>query len=533
MSYVPIVASLEDVLPIPGADRVVSATARGYRLVVSADRKPGDLGVVFPADGVLDVSFALAAGLLRGHPITGEKLGGMLELPPRIRCLTIRGVRTDALWIPMDKFLAALDSMWQGCKPEGGAFSWDGTPSSPRFRDGDEIGPLAFASGPSSTIRGVTIARKYLPPVRAQRSGGGTGAPSLARQDLDAARASLEAHLPPHYDTPSAHRAAYRLPLGARVWATEKLHGESGGVALAVVPAKLPRWKRVVNRVASVFGRRPYADDLVALSRTRRVLHVPGAAPPTAPPCARRNVRDWLAPRLRPGEAAYFELVGYHATGSSIQKQRPRKGTPDGDKLAKVWGDEVRYSYGCAPDGVPVTPGQPYPLAVVPQQRVFVYRMTRDGREVPFEEMRRRVAEIGCESPTLLGSWQHVADPDDVAATDAELPPDAYVRELQKAAARRTLRKARELVEPEAAPDPFSSAPNMLRVYPAGFPSSVDGSHPMEGVVLRTDEGAHVGTPHRTCKYHSYAFSVLQGKDRGEVDAEEAEALALGEEVSS
>lgn len=37
MSYVSIVASLEDVQSIPGADRVVSATARGYRLVVGSD----------------------------------------------------------------------------------------------------------------------------------------------------------------------------------------------------------------------------------------------------------------------------------------------------------------------------------------------------------------------------------------------------------------------------------------------------------------------------------------------------------------
>ena len=521
MSYVPIVASLEDVQPIPGADRVVSATARGYRLVVSADREPGDLGVVFPADGVLDTSFALAAGLLRQHPSTGDKLGGMLELPPRIRCLTIRGVRTDALWIPMVQFHMALDGMREGYK------------SRPGFtRDGDEIGPILLHDGQGRECV-VTVARKYLPPVRAQRSGGGTGAPPLARQDLDAARTSLEAHLPPHYDTPSAHRAAYRLPLGARVWATEKLHGESGGVALAIIPAKLPRWKRVVNRVASVFGRRPYVDDLVALSRTRRVLHVPGGAPVATPPCVRRNVRDWLAPRLCPGEAAYFELVGYHATGSVIQKQRPKRGTPDGDKLAVAWGDEVRYSYGCAPDGVPVTPGQPYPLtreAHPPQQRVFVYRMTRHGREVPFEELRRRVAEIGCESPTLLGSWQHVADPDDVGAVDPELPPDVYVRELQKSAARRTLAMARELIEPGSTYVHRSSL-----VYPGGYPSRLDSRHPMEGVVLRADEGAHVGTPHRTCKLHAHAYLVLQGhgKDRGEVDAEEAEAIALGEEVSS
>ena len=108
-SYVPVVASLEDVTPIPGADRIVSATARGYRLVVGVDRKVGELGVVFPAEGVLDLEFAIAAGLLVKHPRTGEKLGGYLDDPPRIRNLVLRGVRTDALWIPLADFRAAVE----------------------------------------------------------------------------------------------------------------------------------------------------------------------------------------------------------------------------------------------------------------------------------------------------------------------------------------------------------------------------------------------------------------------------------------
>ena len=108
-SYVPVVASLEDVTPIPGADRIVSATARGYRLVVGVDRKVGELGVVFPAEGVLDLEFAIAAGLLVRHPRTAEKLGGYLDDPPRIRNLVLRGVRTDALWIPLADFRAAVE----------------------------------------------------------------------------------------------------------------------------------------------------------------------------------------------------------------------------------------------------------------------------------------------------------------------------------------------------------------------------------------------------------------------------------------
>ena len=53
-NYVPVVASLEDVTPIPGADRIVSASARGYRLVVGANHKAGEL-VVRGRSAVTDV----------------------------------------------------------------------------------------------------------------------------------------------------------------------------------------------------------------------------------------------------------------------------------------------------------------------------------------------------------------------------------------------------------------------------------------------------------------------------------------------
>lgn len=502
MTYSLIVASLEDVSPIPGADRVVSATACGHRLVVGADRKAGDLGVVFPAEGVLDLGFARAAGLLARDPDTGAKLGGMLENPPLIRCLTIRGVRTDGLWIPLDTFWRAVE---QVALPL--AVRWD-TPA-----DGDEVGSIQFVSDGAEQVTEYEVARKYLPPVRAQRSGGGKGAPPPRPVESD--RPDLEAALPRHYSTPHAQAAARRIPLGARVWATEKGHGRSGATGLVKVPGSLPAWKRAANRVARLFKRAEPFATYAPLSRSRNHVLRPDADRREGDMLA--DIHEYIAPRLRPGEVVYYEIVGYYPHGKPIQRQRPNGADADATALRERWGDEVTYSYGCAPDGEPIVPGRPYPLdqfrahgfaglARRPQQRVFAYRMTRDGLEVPFQDMRRRALEIGLEVFQVLGSWTHARDGVRPERTDGT--EDAERRE-RLAATRATVERARVLAEGVDGG--------------TGLSSLLDRTHPREGVVLRADAGEHLGTPHVACKYKAFPFRVLEGhgKDRGERDVEE------------
>ena len=63
-----------------------------------------------------------------------------------------------------------------------------------------------------------------------------------------------------------------------------------------------------------------------------------------------------------------------------------------------------------------------------------------------------------------------------------------------------------------------------------GLASTLDASHPIEGVVLRVDTGEHVGASHVACKLKAHAYGVLEGyaKDRGEVDVEEAAGAGGG-----
>lgn len=550
-SYVPVVASLEDVTPIPGADRIVSATARGYRLVVGVDRKVGELGVVFPAEGVLDLEFAIAAGLLVRHPRTGEKLGGYLDDPPRIRNLVLRGVRTDALWIPLADFRAAVE---RAVRVSSGyvALANQPAPKLPEYADGDEVGPIKIMPGrmaPVDPPDHFVVARKYMPPAAAvdvnrradadRRLRQPAGKPTRAQRAAAKVRAAqlaaeqvARAALPEHYNTPPAHRTVYHFPLGARVWATEKVHGTSGRDGLVEVPALLRPWQRAANKVAGWFGRRPF-DPHVRINGTRRVARVVRPLRPDQTPDMRRNISDWFAERLRPGECVYYEIVGYDIGGKPIQHHRPKDKGGESALLRAAWGEKIDYAYGCQPHGTPIRPGHPYPLNATPrrasepqttgapQQRVFVYRVVQDGLELPFELARKRVAEIGAESPPLLGSWQHAAPR---ALGDGRpwfYSVEEHAASFARLAAGETTRRARVLAEGEA-PAPMH-----------GLASTLDASHPIEGVVLRVDAGEHVGATHVACKLKAHAYGVLEGyaKDRGEVDVEEA--AGAGDDVVS
>jgi len=550
-SYVPVVASLEDVTPIPGADRIVSATARGYRLVVGVDRKVGELGVVFPAEGVLDLEFAIAAGLLVKHPRTGEKLGGYLDDPPRIRNLVLRGVRTDALWIPLADFRAAVERAVR-VSSRYMALANQPAPKLPEYADGDEVGPIKIMPGCMALVDPpdqFVVARKYMPPAAAvgvnrradadRRLRQPAGKPTRVQRAAAKVRAAqlaaeqvARAALPEHYNTPPAHRTVYHFPLGARVWATEKVHGTSGRDGLVEVPALLRPWQRAANKVAGWFGRRPF-DPHVRINGTRRVARVVRPLRPDQTPDMRRNISDWFAERLRPGECVYYEIVGYDIGGKPIQHHRPKDKGGESALLRAAWGEKIDYAYGCQPHGTPIRSGHPYPLNATPrrasepqttgapQQRVFVYRVVQDGLELPFELARKRVAEIGAESPPLLGSWQHAAPWMLGDGCTRSTPLEVINDTLARLAAGETTRRARVLAEGEA-PAPMH-----------GLASTLDASHPIEGVVLRVDAGEHVGATHVACKLKAHAYGVLEGyaKDRGEVDVEEA--AGAGDDVVS
>lgn len=419
--YEAIVCRLSNVRPHSNADRLKCATANGCNVIVGANHEDGELGILFPEGGCLSSDFCVRQKLYRKHPETGEVLGGYLDENARVRALKLRGEISDGLWLPLDD--VGLDVCDIG--------------NVDRLFEGLTIGE--------------PLCEKYMTPAtrRALAAGGAQSKKARAAQALER-----------HYDTPQL-RDIKHLPLCDTVVITEKVHGTSGRTGLVLVEEPRPWWRR-----------------LLGLRAKKRYQHVSGTrncildtgAPGEKGEVYRQLVHDSIAPHLEPDEIWFYEIAGFDTNGTPIMA--PHFVGAIGDTktekaLRKEYGDgPILYRYGCQ--------------RTEPSHRVFVYRITLDGRELPFDEVRARAHAAGFDTPVVL----------------------AYMHDPESIEAVRTL--ATELTR---------------------GPSFYDSTHPREGVCVRFED-SDSGVVSKAVKHKSFVFCALEGIARNDPEYVDAEEVA-------
>lgn len=354
------------------------------------------------------------------HGLYKTQPGGYLDPQGRVRALKLRGEVSFGLWLP----IAALIE-WAATQPG---------PATP-LTEGATIG--------------APLCEKYLTPATRRALAANAAAPKKAR---------AEQALPRHYDTPQ-FRHLHTLPLCDLAIITEKVHGTSGRTGLVEVEQPRPWWLRL-------FRMRP-TKRLEYVSGTRNCILDTGA-PGEKGEVYRRLVHERIVADadLQPGEVWFYEIAGSTHTGTPIMATHSVGDLGD-PKLAKQlraqYGERITYDYGCAPD----------------EHRVFVYRITQDGRELPFEQVRERAHAAGFETPVVL-AWIH--DPEDIATV------------------------------------------RTLAMTFADEPSFYSDAHPREGVCVRFEDSAS-GIVGRAWKHKGFVFCALEGIARGDanyIDAEDA-----------
>lgn len=325
--------------PHPNADRLLLGSAGGCSVVVGADTRDGELGILFPEGGCIAKGFCLANGLYRKHPDTGEALGGYLESDARVKALKLRGAISDGLWLP-------IESVTRWLLAERGIAS---------------VGAL-IEGQQLHEVGGMQLCEKYYTPATRRAMAG-----------VSTARASRIGALPRHYDTPQLRdlQAAPITEGPLVVVCTEKIHGTSGRTGL--VPVEQPRgWLRRLFRLPAKV----------------RYEHVSGTRNCTLDPTAsgekgqgyRREVHDDLVRHagLQRDEVWYYEISGFSTDGAPIMARHSvgALGDPKLEaSLRKQYGDPITYSYGCRPG----------------EHVVHVYRITQGARELTYDEIERRV----------------------------------------------------------------------------------------------------------------------------------------------
>jgi hypothetical protein len=88
-NYAATVVALQSIIELEGCDNVVGTPIFGFQAIVGKDSKPGDLGIVFPAESQLSVEYCKENNLFRHADLNkDESQKGYIEDNRRVICYT-------------------------------------------------------------------------------------------------------------------------------------------------------------------------------------------------------------------------------------------------------------------------------------------------------------------------------------------------------------------------------------------------------------------------------------------------------------
>lgn len=353
--YNAIIATVEDIRPIEGADRIVQATVANRNVVVSIDTKQGDVGVFFDGDGQLSLEFCKAHDLISYKDENGNKKGGYFSDKRRVTTQRFKGVKSEGLFMPLSSL-----------EPFG---------DTSKLKVGDTF----------DTFNGVPICNKYYSPKTLQ---------AMERAKSYMPKVKMF-DFPKHHDT--NHWRFVTFPENFLAVVTTKLHGTSFRYGNIEVTKELSWFQRQVNKFLPVFSDKHYKELLgtrnAVLPKVNGVYqggYYTGGKP-------YNEAAKILEGKLHKDEIIYGEVVGFVNNTPLFKHSTDKIPT-----IKKRFGPVMNYSYGCR--GVDSEDRQ-IDGSRYPETKVFVYRITQNGKDLSYYQRLRRCRELGIEHVPLVGMF--------------------------------------------------------------------------------------------------------------------------------
>lgn len=276
------VATLQNIQPIPGADKIVQADVvlNGIAVtavIVGADTQENTEVVYFDSNMCIEPTTVL---------VDYPELGRYLAKNGRVKTIKLRGVYSDGLAVESYKFYRYFDTE----------------------KDAKEF----LVPGQAFTDIGQThICHKYFvpaktPSMKKNRERGGKKTSRL-----------VEGQFHFHIDTDQLARNIHELNPEDVVSISRKVHGTSSICSRVLVKRK----QTVRDHIARLFGISVPETEYDVLYSSRRV--VKNDAPTTGyykVDIWRDAGEKYFADKLHDGETVYFEIIGWLPNGSPIQK---------------------------------------------------------------------------------------------------------------------------------------------------------------------------------------------------------------------
>ena len=339
-----IIAKIDRVIEIPGANTIHVGVVLGESVIVSKEWGVGKVGVLFPVGVQLSEKMVFENSLSRNsNNNKNPEKKGFFEDNRRVRTQPFLKVKSEG-------FFAELDSLfWTGVKDFELGYSFD-------------------------TLNGHEVCKKYISEETRRKQG---------NVQVKQAKKNYAPYFEKHVDSDQFRHFMRNIPKGALLSFHHKVHGTSARVANTLVEVNLPKWKKFVNKFAPVF---PTQEWKLVVGTRNVVLDGNPKDGFHGSEQFRYDVAKSLEPYLEKGMTVYGEIAGF-ANGTSIMPPHDTKVLKD-KAFTKKYGEKVVYTYGCKEH----------------EYRFHIYRITRLTHSGENVDMSQKEMEKWCEDRGILST---------------------------------------------------------------------------------------------------------------------------------
>jgi len=341
-----IVAKIDSVVPIQGADRIHVAYVLGEPVVVSKEWDVGYTGILFPVDLQLSEEYCHENNLFRDNTKNKDTTKkGFFENNRRVRAQPFLGVRSCG-------YFASCESVgYTGEYPTNIGEQFD-------------------------ELNGHKICQKYISEKARQ---------AIANNSTKQAKASLYPTFEKHVDSEQFKHFASSIRPGSLLSFHAKVHGTSFRVGKVRKQIELSWYQKLLNKLGANIQPYEYAltvgtRNVVIESEEKEGFHGSEGF--------RFEVAKVLEPFLENGMIVYGEIAGY-ANGKPIMPNGDVKAIKD-KRYTDKYGNTNVFSYGCKEH----------------EYRFHIYRITRETVNGENIDMSAKEVESWAQERGLLATFE-------------------------------------------------------------------------------------------------------------------------------